>query len=289
MYNRLCGQCMRHWTIKDNYTSIEYRGVIPATREGWGEPTETSLVTDGVIVPCQIYEDIEAIRAAEEGRDWGFQTTYAKLFMGTYPGYIEVDIRNRELKNRKSKVDVSGRPVDLNEWAEPPHVEFANCDFKTAEDVKRFVDDYGVSFLMCDYTRSVKETGQSEMNPITTVERMQTFQWCLRNAWRGDDDALRIVKWWAPTRVDFANGKPHTISEDIWEYMCALFLADHSDNRIRICENPQCKLLKYFIANRRDQKFCSDTCRNTVNVNLWLADPENRKQFNEKRRLTKGS
>jgi hypothetical protein len=119
-----------------------------------------------------------------------------------------------------------------------------------------------------------------------TVERLRQNQEFLRRSWGRNEraEALKNVFLWSPDDIDFVNGKPQVIVRDIWDYILVLFLIDLSAGRLKICAYPDCHRLKYFVKERRDQKYCSTSCKNTFHVNLFLANPENRKSWNADRR-----
>jgi hypothetical protein len=176
-----------------------------------------------------------------------------------------------------------GNPVDVKQWPDPPHVEFANCAFDSPEDVKRFVESYGFGRGMIYDPRLPFEPPKA-MN--INADRLKKDQDWLRQSW-GKTKHASVLKdhfLWSPDDIDFVNGKPRIIMRDIWDYIFALFLIDLSAGRLRVCAHPDCRQLKYFVKERRNQKFCSVTCKNAFHVNLWLANPENRDHWNAQRR-----
>jgi hypothetical protein len=170
------------------------------------------------------------------------------------------------------KVDSGKRGIQINGWKWPPHVAFANRSFKTLQDAKRFVEEYGFSYA---WTRGFKldET-------ILDLRKIQKEQEKLRGLWgkAGTEYALSSAE------IHFINGKPKITLSDIRKYTNAFFLIDASAGRLAVCAWPDCPELKYFVKERRDQRFCSRSCKNAFHVNLWLANPENRKAWNAHRR-----
>jgi hypothetical protein len=90
---------------------------------------------------------------------------------------------------------------------------------------------------------------------------------------------------WSLEDISFVNGKPRITVRDISDYILLLYMNDCSADRLRVCINPGCKMLKYFVKERRNQKFCSVGCKNSFHVNTWLATPANRRKWNEYRRV----
>jgi hypothetical protein len=268
-------QDMRHWTSRSNYTALDYRGFVP--KRVWRNEY-------GTVVPCIPSVWKEAPKSSEdltkEQAAYLKKGTYLGMLYTTrqFPTALELEIAHRSLKSG-STVILDGPLADLERWNDPPHVEFANCQLNNNDDAERFIETYGVSLLMCSYDKSEKE-----LEPVIEINWLRTYQHSLRDAWRGSETAFEHLSMWRPEKIEFKNGRPVLISDDIWKFICALFLADHSDNRLRVCENPACSRLKYFVQERRDQKFCSESCRNTVNVHRWLAIQENRDHWNAARR-----
>jgi hypothetical protein len=195
-------------------------------------------------------------------------------------------------------------PADAKQWPDPPHVEFANCAFDSPEDVKRFVESYGFGAGMIHQPPEEKETvllhamrfvedygfddpyKQHPQRLTITANRLKQDQGFLRRYWgkAAQAEPLKQHFLWSPDDINFVNGKLQIILSDIWDYILVLFLIDLSKARLRVCENPLCRRLKYFVQERSDQKYCSTSCKNTVNVNRWLAISGNRDNWNAERR-----
>ena len=56
-------------------------------------------------------------------------------------------------------------------------------------------------------------------------------------------------------------------AQDLWQALC-LMLVNVSDD-LRKCENESCPTLPYFIATRKDQKFCNEMCSRRVANRRW--------------------
>ena len=54
--------------------------------------------------------------------------------------------------------------------------------------------------------------------------------------------------------------------DDLWRALCLAFIG--FSDRMRKCQNPTCAA-PYFLATRRDQKFCNETCSRRVANRRW--------------------
>jgi len=312
MYNLYFIQTMRHWTSKDDYTAVAYEGtiprrviptsegveILPKAREERREEFPNIKQAGGLIPVSMLVEKIQ--KAAQDSREEFLPVNN-----------VIATIRDTAQFTLRSWVD--SVPADVKRWPDPPHVEFANCTFDSPEDVKRFVEAYGfgagmiheppkatglwptldleVTRLVEDYGFNLQQIYDEPQKKMTIgVERLKADQQFLRQSWGKTEQgqALRNSFLWSPEDIEFVNGKPRIIVKDIWDYILVLHLIDLSKGRLRVCQNSQCKQLKYFVQERRDQKYCSTSCKNTFHMNLWLAMPENREHWNAARRKSKG-
>jgi hypothetical protein len=67
------------------------------------------------------------------------------------------------------------------------------------------------------------------------------------------------------------------VIHDLWALICIEFLIDHSAGRARMCALEDCKSLRYFVQSRKDQEFCSKSCRAQHNMKVWRSNPANAK------------
>jgi len=72
-----------------------------------------------------------------------------------------------------------------------------------------------------------------------------------------------------------------------WQYLWML-LSFEKRERVRICQNPECAA-PYFIARRKDQRFCSEDCSHRIAARRWWSEHGNEwRQGRMGRRKTKG-
>ena len=69
--------------------------------------------------------------------------------------------------------------------------------------------------------------------------------------------------------------------DDLWRALCLAFI-DFSD-RTRKCQNPTCDA-PYFLASRRDQKFCDEKCSRLIASRTWWAEKGAQWRAKQKRR-----
>jgi hypothetical protein len=275
---------MRQWTSKSDYTAIVYEGIVPS---------RVTLSSEGIEIPPRQREArpespvirnsggmVPALKLSEE-----LQKTARNYKRDLLPSSAVLGMVNRTTESAlQDRIDTVR--ANVADWSDPPHVEFANCTLKSPEDVKRFVEIHGFGLSM------VADPGLRFLPPkaiTVTVKRLRQDQTFLRESW-GQTEQTQPLKdsfMWRPDDVDFTNGKPRIRITDIWDYILVLFLIDLSAGRLRVCANPGCTTLKYFVKERRNQKFCSVQCKNSFHVNLWLANLENRKAWNADRRKAK--
>lgn len=272
---------MRHWTSQSDYTAISYEGVLPrmvnVTPTGIevlpaklvGQAQFPKIKEAGGMVPASAVAEELQKTAQNYQRD--FLPTWAVLGI----------INNTVTYNLRTRFD--SVPADVKEWSDPPHVELVNCTFDNPEDLKRFIEMYGFGLNM---VRDPALTFEPPKSITISVQRLRHDQAFLRESW-GKTQHSQPIKdsfLWSPNDVSFAKGKARIKVTDIWDYIVVLFLIDLSAGRLRVCANTRCKTLKYFVQERRNQKFCSVRCKNSFHVNSWLALPENRKRWNTARR-----
>ena len=58
-----------------------------------------------------------------------------------------------------------------------------------------------------------------------------------------------------------------TVAADLWEYMVLLLLSERPE-MLRVCENQKCAA-PYYIAQRKDQKYCGSDCSQAVATRRW--------------------
>ena len=135
--------------------------------------------------------------------------------------------------------------------------EYELCDLKAVE---LFVRKYGVLWgrlneMTYEYDESC--TGFS------------SAQATLCRAWRQDKEAMEEVEVQVEHALDARTsiklGGVELTTENLWSFICVLFLRDYLAGKARICESPDCAN-PYFLEKRRGQKFCSHVCAVRENV-----------------------
>jgi hypothetical protein len=272
---------VRHWTSKSDYTQVEYRGIVPLSVAMVAEDGENAAGVRIITKPL----GADVLQPFPNSREAGAMVSVASLLKEIEDtskqgrreflpvGNVNTMISRATHYALKDRFD--SKVADPKKWPDPPHIRFANAAFNEPKDVKRFVQTYGFSPVMF----------QTQSSAIS-VHRFKWDQTWLREAWSKPEyaqvDKEHFI--WNPDDVRFHDGKPRIFLSDIWDYILVLFFIDFSADRLRVCPNSGCQGLKYFTYERPNQKFCSVTCKNSVHMNLWLADPKNREMFNTRRR-----
>jgi hypothetical protein len=302
-----------HWTSKADYTVVRYRGTVPRAvfrlpdgveilpkarkKEIYqeAEPELPNIKDAGGVIPAsRVVEEIQ--KTAKD---------YRQEFLPV--NNVMAIIRNTAQFSLWSLID--SHPADVKCWPDPPHVEFANCTFDNPDDVKRFVEGYGFGAgmihdipkhesvlkdlaastgrLVEDYGFDAKKIYGQPFNRLAiSVNRLKEDQSFLRRHWSKTAQAhpLKQHFLWSPDDINFVNGRAQIVLSDIWDYILVLFLIDLSRGRLRVCANPSCRRLKYFVQERPDQKYCSTPCKNNVGIRNYLADKLKRDEWNAARR-----
>jgi hypothetical protein len=306
-YKQNWSQAVGHWTSKADYTGIDFRGTVPrnlvTTSKGveihpslakLPQSTELpNLKEAGAVIPTLLLIK-EIQKTMKDSRQQFFPLSNVMAI-----------VRYTTQFTLRSAFD--SVPADATQWPDPPHVEFANCTFESPGDVKRFVEEYGFSAGMIHehppkytqldlsvYAQCTEDYGfdlgkiydRTPQKVAISMNRLQQDQVFLRRHWNKTAQPQPVKQHflWSPNDVNFINGKAKIVISDIWDYILVLFLIDLSKRRLRVCANPSCKRLKYFVQERRDQKYCSTSCKNYVGMHNYLADTLKRKEWNAARR-----
>lgn len=209
--------------------------------------------------------------------------------------------------------------ADATKWKEPVHVAVANLrtiDVKTGQEtlkplparaetraLYKFVKQYGP--LTCGgllhEAADPRETYQED--PVTFGK----FQFVLRNAWSGDEQAMKLIsgedengflhwatflhngqekRWsgvaardvvqpgmWNPgdpigARVLVRSKGIEVVASELWSFVRLLFTRDRFQHRNKVCANPSC-YAPYFVQSRKGQLFCSHKCAVLINVHRF--------------------
>lgn len=177
----------------------------------------------------------------------------------------------------------ANRPVVIGKWKQPLSrfnvsedflEDFANSE-SSPNGALRFIKKYGP-------LRAKPEHGQ-EFSEY--VSEWLSVQESLQRRWAGFSQgpervplALRVSEWF---RVDTEEGFAWSHGELVFNAASlerVLFLTFYGQplERYRVCANPDCKHLRFFIArNHLGQRFCSDGCAE------WARGESKRRWWNE--------
>jgi len=192
--------------------------------------------------------------------------------------YYDITARLRYYGRLPSSTRIEGYNVlgelgpevaDVRRWKDPPHEALANvrragewnlCDPKAIE---VFVKRYGLLDARLDNWSSSSSKFDEESVSFSR------FQETLCKAWRQDRDALRDITVQVADALDAHNlmnaGSIELTTENLWSFICALFLRDFQLGKARVCASPDC-IHPYFVQDRKGQKYCSHVCAVRENV-----------------------
>jgi hypothetical protein len=158
-------------------------------------------------------------------------------------------------------------PANRAKWPDPVHVAFANWGFEKVDRIVPFVKRYGTSGHFCRKSAS----GQYYVDSDSFLK----WQERLRTAWCEKHPEL-----WFHARslsVNAEGGHLQLVVHDLWTLICVEFLINHSAGRTKVCAFEDCKSLRYFVQSRKDQEFCSQSCRAQHNMRVWRSKSANAK------------
>ena len=101
----------------------------------------------------------------------------------------------------------------------------------------------------------------------TDVETARSMQTLLREAWKGDALAVEEIQFgishhpsqeaFGPPRLTVAPSAKGLVlyAKDLWSFIRVAFLLHFERGLTKFCGNPECRT-PYFIATRKDQKYC---------------------------------
>ena len=95
------------------------------------------------------------------------------------------------------------------------------------------------------------------------------FQEILCNAWKQEIGALAQIEIQVvdalEARTSMNAGTIELITENLWSFICVLFMRDFQEGKAKVCISPDC-IHPYFIEQRKGQKYCSHVCAVRENV-----------------------
>jgi len=168
--------------------------------------------------------------------------------------------------------------ADATRWKEAPHERLANLqtyDTRAArlvlttkpvsgvgdpKAIEAFVRKHGVLL-----GRVNENTGHFDEDAV----RFARAQDSLRRAWSGEGAAIKEfeeqVEDALEAHLSVRAGGIEIATENLWSFICVLFLRDHVARKTKVCQNPDCSN-PYFLQQRRGQKYCSHKCAVLMNV-----------------------
>jgi hypothetical protein len=165
--------------------------------------------------------------------------------------------------------------VDVMRWKDPPHEALANarrsgewevCDPKAVE---AFVKRYGVLDARLD-NWSPSSSSKFDENCITFSSLQET----LCKAWRQDAEALSEIEIQVEDALDARTsmnaGSIELTTENLWSFICVLFMRDVQAGKAKVCASPDC-IHPYFVEQRKGQKYCLHLCAVRENVRRFRA------------------
>lgn len=209
---------------------------------------------------------------------------------------ITVPLRGRSLlpatirvEGERVRGELAASQVNPARWPDPPHVCLANLGVRAPtnpcplEEVFLFTKRYGLLGSgeggLDVWLEEDERKFDGKLVLFTAV--FQDVQELLRNAWRGDEDAITTVSKEVRMEIYSQEGKAEVVTPDLWAFICALFIRDHAEGRLKVCRNPDCPA-PYFVAVRRGKSFCSHRCAVLMNVRRFRERQKARRRRKKK-------
>ena len=179
---------------------------------------------------------------------------------------------------------------DLSALREPIHKVFASW-MPNPEDILVFTKRYGVlwSDESCLGQKTlarqrgtglrIREERQFIFSPERWRDAQQTFQRWWREPLSGKHvEEMKSVLVYEPysdrppARLELSTGRKgksvvELTAPDLWHYMVLLLLSERAE-MIRVCRNEKCSA-PYYIAQRKDQQYCTSDCSQAVATRRW--------------------
>ena len=189
--------------------------------------------------------------------------------------------------------------VEVFKRADAALQDFANVQ-NDPKDILRFVKRYGVLRQRELETVEVPDEppilrGKFFLSCDGWLHHQSTFRGYWELGQKDSAEMARLISFElglygsAPTPVDIqvvpdVRGLELRLQPvDLWQALCLMLVS--FAGRLRKCQNESCPGSPYFIATRRDQKYCNENCSRLVaNRRWWNAKgPEWRQEWREKR------
>jgi hypothetical protein len=178
--------------------------------------------------------------------------------------------------------ELGSEMADVTRWKETPHEYLANvrriaesnlCDPKAVE---MFVNRYGLLDARLDRW-SPSSSSKFEEGCVTFSSCQET----LCKAWRRNVEALSEVAAQVEHALDVTAsmnaGTIELTTENLWCFICVLFMRDFQAGKAKICASPDC-VHPYFLEQRKGQKYCLHLCAVRENVRRFRATEAQTKQ-----------
>jgi len=206
------------------------------------------------------------------------KSTYYKISAILEPGWILPYAPSIKVEGDIMRGGSNRRPVNKNEWPDPPHVAIANLGYVTGQvnrfasesEMRGFILRYGIPEDLNSYPSATNDVMPFEM-------RVSIFRWHqqqIRLAWEKRDvrlftDPGNFTEFlgFEYLAVNWVAHRDGLILQpaDCFTFAGLLLARDLAEERALICKNPNCPA-PYFVANRLGAKYCSHRCAVSVNV-----------------------
>jgi hypothetical protein len=237
--------------------AVHYNGrLVEAVRVVKGGPASEAAI--GEIMPCDNAEEGDRIvgTMARQLIDQSRWTMLPHLALANLPSYDASGMFKLRLDDSVLPIVWDLSPTELA--ARKPELTI------DAKAVQKFVQTYGL--LSVEDLREVRAAVPGGALDLGFQEKLSSFasaQELLRRAWGGDRSVVDIN---LKTEIDFGfelraleiirpRAEALLETEDLWKFICFLFLVDDAKGRTGLCANPGCPA-PYFLKKRITQKFC---------------------------------
>ena len=226
------------------------------------------------------------------------KVSYYRLDVHLRPGWQLPQTKTLTIENDDLKGMNSSQPVDPTKWKDPPHVALANLGYDPArrgglasdDQIKMFTSRYGPLSVIQGPGAAVEQPKPSDLleaakRVLAPAQAEEPFwmplvnfrlsQSQLRAAWKEKNASLftdpensRKSLGYDLVPIDWRvrGNQMELCPASCDNYMGILLTRDLGEKRARVCQNPDCPT-PYFVAGRRDAKFCSHRCAVAIGVN----------------------
>jgi hypothetical protein len=202
------------------------------------------------------------------------RVSYYTLAARITPGWTLAHANSLKVRDGKLQGGASGRPADVRHWPDPPHVALANLGFDRKSPKRGFASEAEIAAFTKTYGplgTSDEAMAEPEEPFHITVESFRFHQRMLREAWEKRDPAPFTDPAgfggpdWLPVDWKVERGRLEIRPANVYAYAGILLTRDLAERSAKVCGNPNCDS-PYFVAKRRDAKYCSHPCAVAVNV-----------------------